>query len=105
MSLNVLDLFAGCGGLSEGLKSAGHTIVAAVELDKWAGDTFASNHPRVPLLRQDITAIRPRFWTREFRGMIDLIAGGPPCQGFSLSGKRQYGTILDKNLLVIEFLS
>jgi len=103
MHFKVLDLFAGCGGLSFGALEAGHKVVAAVEADKWACDTYAFNLPSVDLFRsrlEDITFAR----LREFRGIVNLVVGGPPCQGFSVSGKRQYGEHLPSNNLVFEFV-
>ncbi len=102
--MRVIDLFAGCGGLSLGLQQAGHEIVAAFEIDKFAGDTYERNHPSVSLMRRDIREISSRYFAREFAGLVDLVAGGPPCQGFSVSGKRQYGIFSRQNDLVFEFM-
>ena len=104
MSLRVLDLFSGCGGLSLGLSQAGHEIIAACERDRWAGDTYERNHPKALLIREDITKVEAGWWAQQFKGEIDLIAGGPPCQGFSVSGKRQHGHVLAQNQLVKQFL-
>ena len=104
MNLRVLDLFAGCGGLSVGLQKAGHTITGACERDVWASETHAANHPGTTLITKDIKDVEAGFWRDSFRGAVDLVAGGPPCQGFSVSGKRQFGLILDQNELVKEFL-
>lgn len=104
MSLRVLDLFAGCGGLSLGLEQAGHTVVGACEKDKWAADTYQANHPGTLLIQEDINDIKSDFWSKNFAGKVDLVAGGPPCQGFSVSGKRQNGQILPQNQLVEKFL-
>lgn len=104
MKLRVLDLFAGCGGLSVGLQDAGHIIVGACERDVWASETYAANHPGTVLISKDIKNVKAKFWRENFRGKVDLVAGGPPCQGFSVSGKRQFGQILDQNGLVKEFL-
>jgi DNA (cytosine-5)-methyltransferase 1 len=102
--MRVIDLFAGCGGLSLGLQQAGHEIVAAFEIDKFAGDTYERNHPAVSLVRRDIRELSSRYFAREFAGLVDLVAGGPPCQGFSVSGKRQYGIFSSQNELVFEFM-
>ena len=51
MQLKALDLFAGCGGLSFGLEEAGIDVVLANEIDEWAADTYAHNHPDTQLLR------------------------------------------------------
>jgi DNA (cytosine-5)-methyltransferase 1 len=104
MQLKVLDLFSGCGGLSLGLESEGFEIVAACEKDQWAADTYRFNHGDVNVIQDDISKIKKGFFKKNFRGKIDLVAGGPPCQGFSVSGKRQYGVISETNSLVTDFL-
>jgi DNA (cytosine-5)-methyltransferase 1 len=104
MSLAVLDLFAGCGGLSLGLQRAGFRVVAAVEKDVWASETYAHNHPNTELLSVGIETLSSDFLQRRFRGQVDVVAGGPPCQGFSVSGKRQWGVFLEKNRLVHEYI-
>lgn len=104
MSLAVLDLFAGCGGLSLGLQQAGFKIVAAVEKDVWASDTYAHNHPGTELLSVGVETLTTDSLRQRFRGNIDVVVGGPPCQGFSVSGKRQYGVFLDKNRLIHEYI-
>ena len=79
----VIDLFSGAGGLSLGLKSAGWKVEAAVEFDRAALKTHEANFSDVSHIGDDIRNICfKRF------GDIDLIAGGPPCQPFSVSGKR-----------------
>ncbi|MGR5445426.1 DNA cytosine methyltransferase [Vibrio hepatarius] len=104
MSLKVLDLFAGCGGLSCGLEQAGLEVLAACEIDQWAADTYRHNHPNVEVIQKDISSIEKGFWRDKFLGKVDIVAGGPPCQGFSVSGKRQYGIIAESNSLVTDFL-
>jgi DNA (cytosine-5)-methyltransferase 1 len=83
--LQSIDLFAGCGGLSWGLENAGFEAVLAVEQDRWAAETFAVNFPTSRVVVRDIETITDR----EIKELADrrpaLIAGGPPCQGFSHS--------------------
>ena len=81
--MKAIDLFAGAGGLSLGLKNAGWDVVAAVEVDKYAVATHHQNFPNAKGIRCDV---RDVDWSK-FRG-IDLVAGGPPCQPFSVSGKQ-----------------
>ncbi len=88
--MNIVDLFAGCGGMSLGFRMAGYTSVVASEIDLWAGDTYQHNHPHARLIRGDIREVHD--WKsqlpNDFTEAIDGIVGGPPCQGFSLSGSR-----------------
>lgn len=81
-----IDLFAGCGGVTEGLQKAGFRVIAAVEIDPVAANTYELNHPKVKLAPSDIRDIKGRKWMRELgiqRGELDLVVGCPPCQGFS----------------------
>ena len=88
--MNIIDLFAGCGGMSLGFRMAGFRSVAASEIDEWAGDTYVYNHPKTRLIRGDIREVRDwdSYMPSSFQGEIDGVIGGPPCQGFSLSGSR-----------------
>ena len=104
MPPSAIDLFAGCGGLSLGLSRAGYVVEAANELDAWAAETYIQNHAATKLLQGDIRNWSTEYWRQNYGGAIDLIAGGPPCQGFSVSGKRQYGHVPDGNSLVEAFL-
>jgi len=107
--LHAVDLFSGCGGLSLGLKQAGFSVVAAVEIDRKAQETYRLNHPAVRLYGQDIREIDPAAVLREAGlepGEIDLLAGCPPCQGFSRLRTRNKRTSVrdDRNSLVGDFL-
>lgn len=99
--MRIIDLFSGCGGLSQGFKMAGFDSVLAVEKDLWAAETYAYNQPEVKIYNEDITKIkRPgELWRKN---EIDGIVGGPPCQGFSLSGQRD--TKDPRNSLFMDFL-
>lgn len=86
MGHTAIDLFSGCGGLSQGLKDAGFQVLAAVELDKKACETYRINHSDVPLIAADIRKVSAASLLRSAglkRGQLDLLAGCPPCQGFS----------------------
>jgi DNA (cytosine-5)-methyltransferase 1 len=107
--LTAVDLFSGCGGLSYGLKKAGFDVAAAVEIDCKAQATFKLNHPDVCLYEQDIRKLDPKVVMREMglrSGQLDLLAGCPPCQGFSrLRTKNQVTCVKDdRNNLVVDFL-
>jgi DNA (cytosine-5)-methyltransferase 1 len=80
---SAIDLFSGAGGLSLGLKTAGWTVEAAIEFDEASMATHELNFPNSQHLMLDV---RQMDFTK-YAG-IDLIAGGPPCQPFSVSGKR-----------------
>jgi DNA (cytosine-5)-methyltransferase 1 len=80
----VLDIFAGAGGLSIGLERAGFTVAAAAEWDRDACETYAGAHPRADVLEGDVAAMSFRRW----RGQVEVLAGGPPCQPWSTGGKR-----------------
>ena len=96
-----LDLFAGCGGLSLGLTASGFESIAAIESHPDAFQTYKKNlldtgrggkdwPDWLPREANDINHI-VRLYTNELRGLrgtLDLIAGGPPCQGFSTNGRR-----------------
>jgi DNA (cytosine-5)-methyltransferase 1 len=85
-NLTAVDLFSGCGGLTQGLKNAGYEVLAAVELDEDAARTYSKNHPSVSVFQQDISILSPRVLMRSLNlkaGQLGLLAGCPPCQGFS----------------------
>jgi DNA (cytosine-5)-methyltransferase 1 len=84
--LTAIDLFAGAGGATEGLKQAGFTVVAAVEIEEAAASTFRENHPKTLLYRQDIRSVNPNRLRAQLRmkvGELSLLEACPPCQGFS----------------------
>lgn len=92
-ALTALDLFAGAGGLSTGLSEAGgvHTV-QAVELDVEAAATFAANHPSAEVFAG---TVEDWLHTHEAR-RVDVVVGGPPCQGFSALGKRDVNDVRNK---------
>ncbi len=83
-----MDLFAGAGGLSEGLRQAGFEIKLANEKQKDAALTYQRNHPKTKMILGDITKIYETHLRPEIIWDVDLIAAGPPCQGFSMAGRR-----------------
>ena len=89
-SPKVIALFSGCGGLSLGFAAAGFDLVGHVEIEESANKIYDSNFVNSKLLGTDICNITDeqiKEWKKEF-GDIDVVIGGPPCQGFSLAGKR-----------------
>lgn len=86
--MNFLDLFSGIGGFRLGLERAGHTPVGWVEIDKFARRSYRAIHDTTgEWTAEDITKVTDEEW-REFNGKVDIIAGGFPCQAFSIAGKR-----------------
>ena len=89
--MNIIDLFAGCGGLTTGFEMAGFNSVLAVEMDNGAAETYKFNHPNTKVLIEDITKIDKisEYIPKEKLddGIVGVI-GGPSCQGYSLSGNR-----------------
>jgi DNA (cytosine-5)-methyltransferase 1 len=83
--LTFLDLFSGCGGFSLGLEWSGLRCLAAIDFNDSAIDTFRRNHPEVPhSLVRDLTKFRPEDLDKLLGSQrVDVIVGGPPCQGFS----------------------
>ena len=101
MDILAVDLFAGGGGLTVGLKRAGFTVVGAVEKEDHPYATYRANHPEVRALKQDVTSVPGKFLLELGRGKIDLLAGCPPCQGFT-SLTRKYRKKDERNELIFE---
>jgi DNA (cytosine-5)-methyltransferase 1 len=103
--MKVLDLFAGAGGFSLGFKLAGCNIVGAIEIDRWAAETFASNFKDAKTILGDIQNLGDRELLDIFQDRPpDIIIGGPPCQGFSIC-RKNFGDPKDpRNSLFKEFL-
>lgn len=104
-----IDLFCGAGGLTLGLKQAGFKVLAGVELETVPANTFVRNHPEVACYQRDIRnlgvfELRKRFKLKQ--GELDLLAGCPPCQGFStLRTRKKMLAVNDaRNDLLFEFL-
>lgn len=85
----VIDLFCGCGGLSQGFLDAGYNIILGI--DKWqdAIETFNFNHKNSNGIVADLLTLSPETVSKNEKiDTVDVIIGGPPCQGFSIAGKR-----------------
>jgi DNA (cytosine-5)-methyltransferase 1 len=85
-----IALFSGCGGLSLGFEAAGFNLVGHLDIEESANRIYKANFPNSDLLGTDICNITDEqihSWLNKY-GDIDIIIGGPPCQGFSLAGKR-----------------
>lgn len=86
-TLTAIDLFCGAGGLSEGFRQAGFHVLAGQDFDNAAGATFAATHPEAKFLGgpiQDITAQTLLKAAGLRAGQVDVLVGGPPCQGYSV---------------------
>ena len=81
---NVLELFAGAGGLALGLEKAGLKCAALNEIDKWACQTLRENRPNWNILEGDVKS----FDFKKYRNKVEVVTGGFPCQSFSYAGKR-----------------
>lgn len=102
-----VDLFAGCGGLTEGMKKAGFKVKAAVEIDRNAAAAYAMNHPDTTVFQNDIRDVSQADIKSACNYKpIHLLAGCPPCQGFSaLRRLNRKANVKDsRNALVLEFL-
>lgn len=85
----VIDLFAGAGGMSKGFELAGFDVVLANEYDETIANTYQQNHPNTKVIVGDIRDITVEDICKEIGEQeITLVTGGPPCQGFSMSGNR-----------------
>lgn len=89
--INALDLFAGAGGFSQGLRMAGIHTVAAIEFNAQIAETYKYNHPETTMIVDDIKNVTAEqvieIFNKENK-VCDIIVGGPPCQGFSMAGYR-----------------
>ena len=100
---SVLDLFAGAGGFSLGFECAGAFVKAAVEIDKWACETLQANHHHTNVVQKNIVELSDDELFAIGKG-VDVIIGGPPCQGYSVAN-RQAGDANDpRNSLFREFV-
>lgn len=98
----VIDLFAGVGGLSLGFKQNGFEIVFANEYDKNIAKAYKKNNPETIVNDSDIRDINFDKIFSPYKGKIDVVVGGPPCQGFSQKGKR-IGLEDERNFLFQQF--
>lgn len=100
---SVIDLFCGCGGMSLGFEKSGYNIKLAIDNWEDALTTYKYNHDNKIVLNADLNNINPEQVEKDFGiGSIDVIIGGPPCQGFSIAGKRLVDD--DRNKLYKSFV-
>lgn len=100
-----IDLFAGAGGMSEGFREAGFQTIFANDVEEPATKTFARNHPGSRVVAGDIRDIDATKLLAELDmkpGDLDVLVGGPPCQGFSTYGQRSESDL--RNQLYVDYL-
>jgi DNA (cytosine-5)-methyltransferase 1 len=111
--LNVIDLFAGAGGISIGFMKAGYNVILDADFDAAVAKTHKHNFPEIPFVHGDLSD--PKIEKEVIKTVgdqeVDIIVGGPPCQGFSMFGKRRFVTTKDydphtdqRNKLVFTYL-
>ena len=89
--MNVIDLFCGCGGFSKGFEQAGFNVRLGIDIWQDAVTTYKENFPNAATIVGDISGLTGEDLLSAAgitADEVDVIIGGPPCQGFSLSGKR-----------------
>jgi DNA (cytosine-5)-methyltransferase 1 len=104
VKLNVLDLFCGCGGMSKGLNDAGFNIVAGIDIWDVAIKSYQKNFNHLAIC-SDLKDLSPELFNEKYNQQkfkIDLIVGGPPCQGMSIAGKRDIND--PRNTLFMEYV-
>ena len=102
--LKAVDLFCGCGGISAGLRSSGFRVIAGADVDSKYISTFRFNFPEARSMNVDLMNYTPvQFMTTLGiePGELDLLAGGPPCQGFSKNVPRSLRYMDDSNNLLV----
>lgn len=103
MPLVAIDLFAGGGGLTVGLKRAGFRVAVAVEIEPHAFATYEANHPDVKCFQQDVATTSGADLLEEAEiSSVDLLAGCPPCQGFTSLTSKYKDRKDPRNSLVLE---
>ena len=108
-NFTAIDLFCGAGGLTVGLQKAGFDVLAGVEINKVAVETYSMNHKNHRIYDEDIRKLSPKKLLKDLglrKGELDLLAGCPPCQGFSTHRTRNRTTSIEdiRNDLVFEFV-
>jgi DNA (cytosine-5)-methyltransferase 1 len=100
--LKTLDLFCGCGGMTTGLVNSGLDVIAGIDVWDKAIESYESNHNHLAICH-DLQELSPKDFKKmyDIKSKIDVIVGGPPCQGFSIAGKRDKND--PRNSLFMEY--
>ena len=101
MKPTVIDLFSGVGGLSLGFRNQGFDVVLANEYDEVIANSYKKNHKRTKMIVGDITSLDLNEVFGSYAEKIDVVIGGPPCQGFSQKGQRK--TIYDERNYLFKY--
>lgn len=101
MKPRVIDLFAGVGGLSLGFEMRGFDVLLANEYDASIAAAYKENHKNTKMIIGDITALDLNRTFGVYAGKVDVVIGGPPCQGFSQKGQRK--TIHDERNFLFKY--
>ena len=101
MKPTVIDLFAGVGGLSLGFEMKGFKVLLANEYDKSIAEAYIENHKNTKMIVGDITTLDLYKTFASYKGNVDVVIGGPPCQGFSQKGQRK--TIHDERNFLFKY--
>lgn len=103
--MNVIDLFCGCGGISEGFRLAGFNIVGGIDFNDESIKTYQRNFPTAKAICADLLQFDDAMILKEFgQAKVDVIVGGPPCQGFSAANRWQKENENPRNKLFFEYL-
>jgi len=103
-TLNVIDLFCGCGGMSKGLTDAGLNVIAGIDIWDKAVESYNKNYEHKAYC-EDLTKLPPEKFNElcnKENKNIDILVGGPPCQSFSIAGKRDKND--PRNALFMEYV-
>ena len=103
-NLNVIDLFCGCGGLSKGLTDAGLNVIAGIDIWDKAVESYNKNNDHMAYC-EDLTHFPPEKFDELYNKDgkdVDILVGGPPCQSFSIAGKRDKND--PRNTLFMEYV-
>lgn len=101
MKPTAIDLFAGVGGLSLGFEMSGFNVILANEYDESIAAAYTENHKNTKMIVGDITTLDLNKTFEGYKGKVDVIIGGPPCQGFSQKGQRK--TIHDERNFLFKY--
>ncbi len=99
--MNIIDIFAGVGGLSYGFKMAGYNLVAAVEYNPAIAKGLKLNDEKVELILSDVRCLNLKSTFKKYIGKVSVIVGGPPCQGSSQKGQR--ATLSDERNFLFKY--